>query len=143
MTVFKREQILAALHAALPAIGGFGVGRNIPLSVIDGGGFVSLEDGTTELTEQFFNPPVYEWTMRPQLVIGIAWPDIGSPDAALVALIEEAAGIVEGLGALGGLASEVRPDAPDFDAKEVFGLVNMKGAVLPIEIDYWSDSPLG
>lgn len=135
----KREQILAALATAL------GVERNIPLGDLDGAGFVTLVDGDAESTEEFINPPIYEWTARPFLLIVVEGTDATTvPDAALATQIEAFATSLEAVtDGLGGLVTDIRPQAPDFAPRELFGRTNLKGAELEIELDYWSSSSLG
>lgn len=136
----KREQILAALAQAL------GVPRNIPLADIgEGQQHQSLnDDPSPQLIEEFINPPIYEWTISPRLFIVISWEEDLSPDAALAQLIEAAASAVEAINdQLGGLVTDLRPQPPQFAPRELWGAQNMKGAELPIEIDYWSSSSLG
>lgn len=138
MATLKRDQILAALAAAL------GVERNDPLGDLDAGASVrSLYDGDTELVDEFINPPIYEWTMTPSLLLAVQGADDTSPDAALTALIEAAATACAAVTDLGGLITAIRVQAPDFEPKMLWGRPGMKGAELPIEIDYWSETSLG
>ena len=140
MAELKREQILAALATALT------VPRNIPLGDIgEGQQHVSLnDDPNPQLVEEFLNPPIYEWSISPSLFIVIPWTGDSSPDAELAALIEGAATTVEAIAdQLGGLVTDLRPQPPIFAPRELWGAQNMKGAELPIEIDYWSISSLG
>jgi len=135
----KREQILTALATAL------GVQRNIPLGTLDGAGFVTLVDGDSENTDTMINPPIYEWTARPYLLIVVEGTDANAvPDAGLATQIEAYATTLEGVtDGLGGLVTDIRPQAPDFAPRELFGRTNLKGAELQIELDYWSSSSLG
>ena len=135
----KREQILAALAGALGAMP-----RNIPIGELQGGVHRALHDGEAELVEEFINPPISEWTIRPAVLIVRDWADDASPDAALAADIEAIADQLEAIAdGLGGLVTDIRPQAPDFAPRSLWGALNKKGAELPIEIDYWSSSSLG
>jgi hypothetical protein len=140
VTVLKREQILAALAIALG-----NMPRNIPLGDIRPTmPHKALHDGDAELVEEFINPPVYEWTIRPVMFFVVAWPEQTSPDAALAALIEAAATTLDGIvDQLGGLVTDIRPQAPNFAPQSLWGAANMKGAEVAVEIDYWSESSLG
>ena len=136
----KSEDIRAALAVAL------GVSRNMPLGDIGASSFLTLLDGTAELTEEFINPPIYEWTLRPVLMIVVPSPDAQTvPDAALAMQIEAAATALETALAdqLGGLVTDIRPQAPDMAPRSLWGFVNLKGCELEIEVDYWSSSSLG
>jgi hypothetical protein len=140
VTVLKREQILAALAAALGNIP-----RNIPLGdITPTTPHKALHDGDAELIEEFINPPIYEWTMRPVQFFVIAWSGQTSPDAELAALVEASATAVEAItDQLGGLVTDIRVQPPNFAPQSLWGAANMKGAEVPVEIDYWSSSSLG
>lgn len=140
MTVLKREQILAALAAVLG-----NVPRNIPLcDITPAAPHRALHDGDAELIEEFINPPIYEWTIRPVQFFVIVWPGQTSPDAQLAALIEASATAVNAItDQLGGLVTDIRVQPPNFAPQSLWGAANMKGAEVPIEIDYWSESSLG
>lgn len=134
----KRELILSALASllALP--------RNVPLGVLEAGvPHQALHDGETELVEELINPPIYEWTMTPTIFVAIEWPGETSPDAAVADLLGSLATVLEEAGSLGDLVTAIRPMAPDFAPKSLWGAANIKGAELPVEIDYWSESSLG
>lgn len=134
----KREQILSALAGVLD------LPRNIALGEFTGGVHLALHDGTAELSEEFINPPVYEWTMRPTVMIVRQWTGDTSPDAELAADIEAVATALAAVtDGLGGLVTDIRPQAPDFAPRALWGAQNIKGAELEIEIDYWSSSSLG
>lgn len=138
MATLKRDQILVALAAALA------VGRNDPLGDLDETAQLrSLYDGTTELTDEFFNPSIFEWTMTASLLLVAQGPDDTSPDAALTAMIETASAACAAITDLGGLITAIRVQPPDFEPKMLWGRSGMKGAELPIEIDYWSETSLG
>lgn len=138
MATLKREQILSALAALLT------LPRNVALGDLQPGvPHVALHDGDTELVDEFVNPPVYEWTMRPVIFVVVEWTGDASPDAEIAALLELHATTLEAAGDLGGLVTAIRPSEPDFAPKSLWGAANMKGAELPIEIDYWSESSLG
>lgn len=138
MATLKREQILAALATLLD------LPRNTALGIIEAGTpHKALHDGETDLTEELLNPPIYEWTMTPVVFVAIDWTGAASPDAAMATILEGIATALEGAGDLDGLVTAIRPGAPDFAPKALWGAANMKGAELPIEIDYWSESSLG
>lgn len=134
----KREQILAALATVL------GLSRNIGLGEFTGDLHRALHDGSAELTEEFINPPVYEWTIRPTVMIVRKWSGDTSPDAELAADIAAIATALEAVtDGLGGLVTDIRPQAPDFAPRSLWGAQDMKGAEFEIEIDYWSSASLG
>ena len=134
----KREKILAALALVL------GLPRNVAVGEIEGGVHRALHDGGAELTEEFINPPTYEWTIRPSVLIVREWTGTTSPDAELAAEIEALANLLEAVDdGLGGLVTDIRIQAPDFAPRSLWGASDMKGAEVTIELDYWSASSLG
>lgn len=143
----KREQILVALHAAFGSLAGTAVTRNAPLTDFDAAGnsFANLIDGTSGQTDAFINPPTYEFTMTPALILMVKGDDAAARDAALDAMIEAAdaamtAALADGLG---GLVTDIRVQPADYAPEALWGAADMKGAELPIELDYWSTSSLG
>lgn len=138
----KRETNLAALHAILAAVPGYAVLRNSALGDIEGT-FVSLQDGEIEQTDEFFNPTVYEFTARPVLLVIVQGADAAARDSALDDAIEAFWLAIEAAVPFGAGVTDVRVLPPDTAPREVFGALDMKGAEVPIEIDYWTDSPAG
>ena len=134
----KREKILAALALVL------GLPRNVAVGEIEGGVHRALHDGGAELTEEFINPPTYEWTIRPSVLIVREWTGTTSPDAELAVEIEALADLLEAVDdGLGGLVTDIRIQPPDFAPRSLWGASDMKGAEVTIELDYWSASSLG
>ncbi len=135
----KRELILAALSA------GLGIERN-PVIGDFSGTFAALRDGAIELTEEFINGDIFEFTATPVLILAVEGGSTASRDAAIDALIESRLTQLDllraSLGAAG-LISDLRPQAPDYEANDVWGAVGVKAAEVPIEIDYWSDRSVG
>lgn len=140
----KTEQIRAALHAVLVAADA-GITRNVPLGQMEGGYFRTLRDGPApELTEEFFNTPIYEFTMTPFLVIVVekgASPD--TLDAILAAKLAVFVAALEAVTDLGGLITALRVQPPSEGTRELFGTEDKKGAELEIEIDFWSEHSSG
>lgn len=136
----KREQILSALGA------GLGIDRNAPIRDFEGA-WTSLLDGDIERMEEFLNAPtIYEWQARPVLLIAVEGGTPTQRDAALAALIEDRLAAVSSVAETllaNGLVEEVRPGPPDYEANNLWGAAGVKVAELIIEIDYWSDRPVG
>jgi len=143
----KRELILAALFAHLrQALEPFSLVRNPALAdLVDGGGKVlGLADGGIELVEEFINGPVFEWTMTPTISIVFAKGDGDDIDSRVDDVIAALSAAAADTGDLGGLVTriEVNP-ADELGALDIFGSPDLKGASVPIEIDYWSDRSVG
>lgn len=142
----KREQILAALHVALGTLNGITVTRNYPLVDFDGPAFANLLDATSATTEVFLNPPLYEFTMTPVVVLAVKGDDDAARDADLDLMIEAVAtamtaALADGLG--GDLVTDIRPQPADYAPDAIWGASDIKAAEVPIELDYWSTSSLG
>lgn len=139
----KRETILVALHAYLvTAVPTLSFVRNPALDDIIENRAIALRDGSAEQTEEFFNGPIYEFTMTPSLILIL---EKGDDD--LDAGVDEAADLVavalEAAGDLGGLVTGIRVQPLNTDVQETFGAADLKGAEIAIEIDYWSDRSVG
>jgi hypothetical protein len=135
----KFDIILAALSLAI------GVPRNEPIKDFTGT-FVALRDGDIEQTEEFINGPIYEFTGRPAMVLAVEGGTTVDRDTALAALIADYDTALEAAKsslAAAGLITDLRVLAPDRGANDLWGAVGVKTAELPIEIDYWSDRPVG
>ena len=144
MTTSTRETILASLHELLAEVDGYTVLRNAPLPDMDGTS-VNLVDGETELVEEFINASIYEFTLSAALVIVVADADPAQRDALLDAAIVAFTAAVEDEDAapLHENVTDLRVLPPTFAPREVWGGTDMKGAEVPIEIDYWGNSRSG
>lgn len=138
----KREAILAALFSELATHMSVAVLRNPALADIVDGKAVGQLDGEIELVEEFINGPIYEWTMTPTISI-IFEKDADDIDMIVDARIVEIAGIVEAAGDLGGLVTRVEVLPAELAVQEIWGSPDLKGASVPVEIDYWSDRSVG
>jgi|EndMetStandDraft_2_1072991.scaffolds.fasta_scaffold02228_6 hypothetical protein len=150
----KREQILAAVFTVLKATEPAAL-RNAALAIVESGEVVTLRDGEIELTEEFFNGEsgsIYEFTATPKVIILIALAD-DPPDGVPADLdgqldvrctaIAAALNTSFAAGALALLATGLRVQPADTEPREIFGAEHLKGAEVPIEIDYWSDKSSG
>lgn len=139
MTI-KREVILAALASHL------GLDRNAPIADFRAV-WRSLLDGEIEKTDEFINlPPVYEWQARPVLVLAVEGGTTTSRDVALSAMIDAQLtllDIAKEAMLAAGLIDDLTPREADFEANNLWGAAGVKVAELIIEIDYWSDRPVG
>lgn len=142
MTARKGEQILVALLAALQQ-GEATLTRNTPLpDVITK--VVRLFDGPpAEQTEEFLNPPMFEFTMRPFVQIVVVEEDDAARDAAVDTVCQALSGVIATITDLGGLITDIRPSPPNSMPRELFGMPGMKAAEFEIEIDYWSETSAG
>lgn len=138
-----RETNIAALYEKLAAVPGYAVLRNRPLDDLDEG-FVTLQDGpASELTEEFINGPVFEFTARPVLIIVVRDMDETVRDAQLDAAIEAFRLAAEAALPFGSNTISLRVMPPETAPKEIWGALPIKAAELPIEIDYWAETSAG
>ncbi|KQT50334.1 hypothetical protein ASG47_19720 [Devosia sp. Leaf420] len=139
----KREQILAALFdyltSAMPMAK---VLRNPALSDLIDGKAMGLLDGGIELVEEFINGSIYEWTMIPtiSIVFEKVEDDVDGKVDAQIDLLDI---VIAAAGDLNGLVTRIEVRAAELAVQEIWGSADIKGASLPIEIDYWSDRPVG
>lgn len=139
----KREAILVALHAYLvAALPDLTVLRNPALADIVDGKAIGLRDGEIDLVEEYFNGPIYEWTMTPSITVIFEKGGVDL-DAKVDAVIDALDLALLAAGDLGGLVQRVETQPAQLGVQEIWGSPDIKGAELPIEIDYWSDRPVG
>lgn len=139
----KQEAILAALHAFLvAALPDLKIERNPALARMVDDHVVSLRDGRLDLVEEYLNGPIFDFTMTPTIVVALE-KGAGGIDAAVNGVIDRLATSLDAAGSLGGLADDIRVGVPETDTLEMIGATDIKGAELPIEIDFWSDRRVG
>ncbi|WP_297105151.1 hypothetical protein [uncultured Devosia sp.] len=139
----KRETNIAGLYAALAAVPGYALKRNLPLDDLDEG-FQTLQDGpASELTDEFFNGPVFEFTARPVLVIVVRHADEAQRDSLLDAAIEAFRAAAEAALPFGANVTAIRVLPPETAPREIWGALPLKGAEMTIEIDYWAETSAG
>lgn len=139
----KREQILAALFDYLTiAMPTATVLRNPALSDLIDGKAMGLLDGEIELVEEFINGPIYEWTIMPtiSIVFEKCEDDVDAKVDEQIDLLDAA---IAAAGDLGELVTRIEVRAAELAVQEIWGSADIKGASVPIEIDYWSDRPVG
>jgi hypothetical protein len=141
----KNEQIMVALLAALQATPGVVIERNMALPELPGDGyFCRLGDGPIVPGDEFLNPPVFEFTMTPTILIVVSGgTDEATRDAAVEAKRAALLATIDTITDLGDLITAIRPQPPSYAPRELWGAADMKGAELGIEIDYWSDTSAG
>lgn len=137
--MIKRETILTSLASTL------GIERNAAIKEFKSQ-WLSLLDGEIEKTDEFINGPIYEWQARPVLLLAVEGGTASSRNTALDALIEAQLVLIGNARTAllaAGLIDDLRPTPPDFEANNLWGAAGVKVAELIIEIDYWSDRPVG
>lgn len=140
----KREAALNALLAALEGIAGPDVERNAAEGVdVPDGGLIVLRDGEPGSPEVYLSPPAYGWAHRAEVVVQVQARTATARDARLDALLEEIAAAIDADPTLGGAVEQASIEAPEILTEAVENGAAIKAALLPVTLEYLSNSPLG
>lgn len=137
-----REQILAALLVRLETILGATTKREAPLpETVPSGGLIILRDGDPGDPEVILSPLTYLWEHQTEIEVII---QRGQDDdsAALDALLMVVGNALAADRSLGGLAEGLDWGAPKTSGFAIDGAASLRGATIPVTINYSSDDPL-
>lgn len=138
----KREIVLNALFERLSTLD-VSVKRNDPLpQKIPDGGLVILRDGNVGEPEILLSPPYYIFTHRAELDVIVQQEAPAERDQALDWLLVEIGELLLSDPRLGGQVDYMHADPPEFVEEPVEGGVTIKGAIVPIVLEYTSNSNL-
>ena len=138
----KREIVLNALFERLATLDVV-VKRNDPLpQKIPDGGMVILRDGNVGEPEVLLSPPYYIFTHRTELEVIVQKETPAERDQALDDLLVQVGELLQEDPQLGGEVDFMHADPPEFVDEVVDGGVTIKGAVVPIVLEYTSISNL-
>ena len=138
----KREIVLNALFERLSMLD-VAVKRNDPLpQKIPDGGLVILRDGNVGEPEILLSPPYYIFTHRAELEVIVQQEAPAERDQALDWLLVEIGELLLSDPRLGGQVDYMHADPPEFVEEPVEGGVTIKGAIVPIVLEYTSNSNL-
>ena len=138
----KREIVLNALFERLSTLD-VSVKRNDPLpQKIPDGGLVILRDGKVGEPEILLSPPYYIFTHRAELEVIVQQEAPAERDQALDWLLVEIGELLLSDPRLGGQVDYMHADPPEFVEEPVEGGVTIKGAIVPIVLEYTSNSNL-
>lgn len=138
----KREIVLNALFEKLSTLN-VTVKRNDPLpQKIPEGGLVILRDGNVGEPEVLLSPPRYIFTHRAELEVVVQKVTSAERDQALDWLLIEIGEVLEADPTLEGKVDHMHADPPEFVDEQIDGGVTIKGAIVPIVLEYVSDSNL-
>ena len=139
----KREQVLNALFARLSALPDVEVKRNAVLPVkIPDNGLVVLRDGDIGEPDILLSPACYLFQHRAEIEVLIQQVEDSDNDAKLDNILEAIGLILKVDVTLSGLIDYMHADPPEFIEQPVDGGLTIKGAVVPIVLEYVSDSNL-
>ena len=139
----KREQVLNALFARLSALPDVEVKRNAVLPVkIPDNGLVVLRDGDIGEPDILLSPACYVFHHKAEIEVLIQQVEDSDNDAKLDGILEAIGQILKVDVTLSGLIDYMHADPPEFIEQPVDGGLTIKGAVVPIVLEYVSDSNL-
>ena len=139
----KREQVLNALLARLSALPDVEVKRNavLPIKIPDNG-LVVLRDGDIGEPNILLSPACYVFHHKAEIEVLIQQVEDSDNDAKLDSILEAIGLILKVDVTLSGLIDYMHADPPEFIEQPVDGGLTIKGAVVPIVLEYVSDSNL-
>ena len=139
----KREQVLNALFARLSALPDAEVKRNAVLPVKSpDNGLVVLRDGDIGEPDILLSPACYVFHHKAEIEVLIQQVEDSDNDAKLDSILEAIGLILKVDVTLSGLIDYMHADPPEFIEQPVDGGLTIKGAVVPIVLEYVSDSNL-
>ena len=139
----KREQILNALFARLSALPDVKVKRNAVLPVtIPDNGLVVLRDGDIGEPDVLLSPACYVFHHKAEVEVLVQQVEDADNDAKLDGILEAIGQILQKDVTLSGLIDYMHADPPEFVEQPVEGGLTIKGAVVPVVLEYVSDSNL-
>lgn len=139
----KREQVLNALLERLSALPDVEVKRNAVLPVkIPDNGLVVLRDGDIGEPDILLSPACYVLHHKAEIEVLIQQVEDSDNDAKLDSILEAIGLILKVDVTLSGLIDYMHADPPEFIEQPVDGGLTIKGAVVPIVLEYVSDSNL-
>lgn len=137
----KREIVLNALFERLSMLD-VAVKRNDPLPQKIPDGLVILRDGNVGEPEILLSPPCYIFTHRAELEVIVQKETPAERDQILDEVLVQIGELLLSDPRLGGQVDYMHADPPEFVEEPVEGGVTIKGAIVPIVLEYTSNSNL-
>lgn len=138
----KREQVLNALFARLSSLPDTEVKRNAVLPVkIPDKGLIVLRDGDVGEPDVLLSPACYVFHHKAEIEVLIQQDDADN-DAKLDRVLEAIGRIISVDVTLSGLIDYMRAEPPEFIEQPVDGGLTIKGAVVPIVLEYTTTNAL-
>ena len=139
----KREQVLNALLARLASLQDVTVLRNETLpQKIPREGLVILRDGNVGDPEVLLSPTSFIFHHQAEVEVLMQRTLTADTDAALDTLLEQIGQILTQDPTLSGLVDHMHAEPPEFVEQPIDGGITIKGAVVPITLEYMSNSNL-
>lgn len=139
----KREEVLNALFTRLSALPDVKVKRNetLPL-VVPSAGLLILRDGNVGEPEILLSPTCYIFTHRAELEVIVQKLTSAERDQNLDEILVQIGELLQEDPSLGGEVDYMHADPPEFVEEPVEGGVTIKGAIVPIVLEYTSNNNL-
>ena len=139
-----RETILQALLAALQSVPNATILRGATLPErIPTGGLLILRDGDPGTPDVTLSPLQYHFEHRAEVEVIVQGKTPADRDAAFDFLLAKLATAITADRTLGGLCDWVEAEAPQPVDLPVEGAEALKAAIVPINLTYTTDNPLG
>jgi len=139
-----RETILQALLAALQSVPNATILRGATLPErIPTGGLLILRDGDPGTPDVTLSPLQYHFEHRAEVEVIVQGKTPADRDTAFDFLLTNLASAITADRTLGGLCDWVEAEAPQPVDLPVEGAEALKAAVVPINLTYTTDDPLG
>ena len=139
----KREQVLNALLERLSTLPDVEVKRNAVLPVtIPDNGLVVLRDGDIGEPDVLLSPACYVFHHKAEVEVLVQQVEDADNDAKLDGILEAIGQILQTDVTLSGLIDYMHADPPEFVEQPVEGGLTIKGAVVPIVLEYTSHNTL-
>lgn len=139
----KREQVLQALYNKLLALTDIDIRRNVSLPVkISSSGLVVLRDGNIGDPEVLLSPACYVFHHRAEIEVMVQKDEDADNDARLDYLLERIGRLIMVDVTLSGMIDYMHAEPPEFIEQPVEGGLTIKAAIVPVVLEYVSDSNL-
>lgn len=139
----KREEVLKALWTRLSTLTEVEVKRNemLPLKIPDGG-LVVLRDGNIGEPTILLSPPCFLYQHRAEIEVVVQQTSAADNDAQLDRILEKIGQLIMDNVTLSGLIDHMHAAPPEFIEQSVEGGLTIKGATVPIVLEYSSINTL-
>lgn len=139
----KREEVLNALWTRLSTLTEVEVKRNemLPLK-IPASGLVVLRDGNIGEPTILLSPPCFLYQHRAEIEVVVQQTSAADNDAQLDCVLEKIGQLIMSNVTLSGLIDHMHAAPPEFIEQSVEGGLNIKGATVPIVLEYSSINTL-
>lgn len=139
----KREEVLQALFERLLALKNVDVRRNevLPLK-IPASGLVVLRDGNIGEPTILLSPPCFLYQHRAEIEVVVQQTSAADNDVQLDRILEKIGQLIMDNVTLSGLIDHMHAAPPEFIEQSVDGGLTIKGATVPIVLEYSSINTL-